>query len=133
MDFNSGAPIYSQISEYIKRRIASGELHPGDKVMAVRELAVEMGVNPNTMQKALAALEHDRLLYTERTSGRFVTSDIELIEKLKLDMLEKETFRYVTTVNELGCSREDARTALDRNFNRLKGEEKESCQQKEYL
>lgn len=114
MDFNNGAPIYSQIAEHIKRNIASGELSPGDKVAAVRELAVEMGVNPNTMQKALAALEQESLLFTERTSGRFVTSDIELISKLKLDMLEKEVERFVQGIRALGCTREEALAALNK-------------------
>jgi len=121
MNFNSGTPIYSQISEFFKRRIASGEIPPGDKVAAVRELAIEMGVNPNTMQKALAALEHENLLFTERTSGRFVTSDVELISKLQLDMLEKETYQFVTAVRELGCSRDDMFAALEKML--IEGEE----------
>lgn len=114
MEFDNGLPIYSQIAEVFKRRIASGELAPGDKVAAVRELAVAMGVNPNTMQKAMAALEQESLLYAERTSGRFVTSDAELISKLKFDMLEQEASRFVLATRALGCSREDTLAALDK-------------------
>lgn len=114
MEFDNGLPIYSQIAELFKRRIASGELAPGDKVSAVRELAIELGVNPNTMQKALAALEQDSLLYTERTSGRFVTADIELISKLKYDMLEQEVSRFAVATKALGCSRDDTLAALDK-------------------
>jgi DNA-binding transcriptional regulator YhcF (GntR family) len=117
MNFNSGVPIYTQISEFFKRRIASGEMPPGDKVAAVRELALDMGVNPNTMQKALASLEQQNLLYTERTSGRFVTTDAELISKLRLDMLEEEARRFVTAVRELKCSKEEMQAALEKMIN----------------
>ena len=114
MEFNGGLPIYSQIVELFKRRIASGELGPGDKVAAVRDLAVDLGVNPNTMQKALAALEQEGLLYTERTSGRYVTNDAGLIARLKTDMLENEAARYAAAAAALGCARADALDALNK-------------------
>ena len=74
--FEDDSPIYIQIVEEIKRQIASGELKGGDKMPAVRELALQAGVNPNTMQKALVELERQGFLYTQRTSGRFVKEDI---------------------------------------------------------
>ncbi|MCL1819855.1 MAG: GntR family transcriptional regulator [Oscillospiraceae bacterium] len=114
MDFDNGIPIYSQITELIKRRIASGELSPGDKVPAVRELAIEMGVNPNTMQKALAALENEGLLHAERTSGRYVTSDTEVIEQLKRGMLNKEVNRFAEGIKALGCTLSDALESLNK-------------------
>lgn len=70
--FNNESPIYLQIVEIIKTQIAQGVLKPGDQVPAVRELAVTAGVNPNTMQKALAELEREGVLYSQRTAGRFV-------------------------------------------------------------
>ena len=73
--FSNEAPIYQQIMEQIKAMIATGVLTSGDKLPSVRELAVEAGVNPNTMQKALSELEREGLLCSKRTSGRFVTDN----------------------------------------------------------
>ena len=66
-------PIYQQLMEQLTEQIVSGQLGAGDKVPPVRELAAEAGVNPNTMQRALADLEREGLMYTNRTSGRYVT------------------------------------------------------------
>lgn len=74
--FADDSPIYLQIVEIIKKQIASGELKGGDKLPAVRELALSAGVNPNTMQKALAELERQGFLYTQRTAGRFVSESV---------------------------------------------------------
>ena len=72
-----------QIVELIKLDIISGKIKKGDKLLSVREYALLYKVNPNTMQKALAELESMKLIYTERTNGKYVTKDNKLIEKLK--------------------------------------------------
>lgn len=79
-------PIYVQIMNSVKGAIAAGELAPSQRVPSVRDLARDFEVNPNTMQRALNELEREGLLMAERTSGRFVTSDKELINKLKTEM-----------------------------------------------
>ena len=68
--FNGGAPIYTQIVDAVKLAIVSGELPPGARLQGVRELALEAGVNPNTMQRALSELEREGLVYSVRTAGR---------------------------------------------------------------
>ena len=82
-NFNDGSPIYLQLVAVIKGKIASGEYAPGDRLPPVRDLALEAGVNPNTVQRAYAELERDGLVNAERTSGRFVTADAEKIEQLR--------------------------------------------------
>ena len=79
-NLNPEYPIYTQIMEHITSDIISGTYAPGSKLPSVRELAQTAGVNPNTMQKALSELEHTGLLYSQRTSGRFVTEDLAMIE-----------------------------------------------------
>lgn len=96
--FEDDSPIYLQIVEYIKMKIASGELNGGDKLPAVRELALQAGVNPNTMQKALAELERQGFLYTQRTAGRFVNEDIS---QKKLREKKAESFMKEFTENML--------------------------------
>ncbi len=75
VEFKASEPIYIQIMEEIKRQIVSGERGPGDKVEPVRDLARTLGVNPNTVQRAFSELEREGLMYTERTSGRYITAD----------------------------------------------------------
>ena len=76
-------PIYLQLVETLQSRIVSGAYPPGAKIDSVRDLAAEAAVNPNTMQRALAELEQSGLLRAERTAGRFVTEDKELIAAVR--------------------------------------------------
>ena len=80
--FDNERPIYIQLVEIIRIEIVSGKFKKGQRMPSVRELALIMKVNPNTMQKALAELENEQLIYTERTNGKYVTEDEELIEKI---------------------------------------------------
>ena len=106
--FNNESPIYLQIVEIIKTQIAQGVLKPGDQVPAVRELAVTAGVNPNTMQRALSALDQDGLTITNRTSGRCVTEDVTKIEECRKDIGHKIVKQYIRDLEELGYNKEDA-------------------------
>lgn len=80
--FDDNLPIYLQIIRILKSDLARGKYQPGEKLPAVRELAMAAGVNPNTMQKALSELERDGLVKSQRTSGRFVTEDKEKIMEI---------------------------------------------------
>ena len=81
--FENGIPIYLQILRKMRTEIASGAYPPGGKLPPVRELALEAGVNPNTMQRAFAELERDGLVFSQRTSGRFVTEDEEALRQIR--------------------------------------------------
>lgn len=110
--FNSTTPIYIQIIEHIRLSIAVGEFKAGEKLMSVRELAAEAEVNPNTMQKALSELERDGLLYTQRTSGRFITNDTEAIAKLRKQLAEEHIETFLTKMNQLGYSSSESALLL---------------------
>ena len=105
--FVTGAPIYLQIAQRFKQDIACGALGPGEKVVPVRELALLLGVNPNTMQRALAELEREGLLYSERTAGRYVTSDTGLIQSLRQTMARDTADGYVKALWALNYRGED--------------------------
>ncbi len=107
-NFNSNTPIYIQIIEQIKFSIAVGEYRAGDKLLSVRELAAEAEVNPNTMQKALSELERGGLLYTQRTSGRFITSDEKLIEQLRTQLAKEQAENFINKMKLLGYSPDEA-------------------------
>ena len=84
--FTPDRPIYIQLREKLKLSIVSGQCPAGSKLSAVRDLAEEAAVNPNTVQRALTELEREGLVYTQRTNGRFVTEDINMIEKAKNEL-----------------------------------------------
>lgn len=106
MKFDSNLPIYLQIMNEIKRLIVTDVYETSDKIPSVRELAVEFGVNPNTVQRALSELEREGLLNSERTSGRFISEDKALIDKLKLDVIFQKVDQFISEVKLYGCSDE---------------------------
>ena len=105
-DFKSGEPIYQQIMRVLRTQIASGEYPPGCRFPAVRELALEAGVNPNTMQRALAELEREGLLETVRTTGKFVTEDQELISRTRNELAADSIRALIGSLKNLGLTEE---------------------------
>lgn len=103
--FNPNLPIYLQIIEKIKQKIITKNWRAGSRIPSVRELAVYFGVNPNTMQRALADLEEDGLLFTERTAGRFVTDDPEKIERLREETEERYIREFLTQMQDMGFTK----------------------------
>lgn len=104
---NSDRPIYAQILERIQMQIVSGVYQPGTKIPSVRELAADAGVNPNTMQKALAELERSGLVMTQRTSGRVVTEDLNMIKEIRNQLAGEQVKEFVKKMKDLGFDRED--------------------------
>lgn len=103
-ELNADKPIYAQLVDILRRRIVTGFYPAGDKLPPVRELAAEAAVNPNTMQKALAELEADRLVFAQRTSGRFITEDRDMIEELRRSMAMQQLYDLLAGMKELGYS-----------------------------
>lgn len=112
-NFKNGLPIYAQIIDEMTMRIASGEYSSGDKLPSVRELAVEAGVNPNTMQRALAELERSGLVYSERTSGRFVTKDEDVLKGLRAKLAGRYFDELKEKLSKTGMSENDIRKAVE--------------------
>lgn len=102
--FTSDRPIYLQLQEQIKFAIVSGLYESGGKLPAVRDLAQEAAVNPNTVQRALAELERGGLVFSQRTSGRFVTEDSAVIEKLKDEMAKELIDAFLEKMAAIGFS-----------------------------
>lgn len=113
-DFAQGLPIYLQILHDFRHRIASGLWSAGMRVPPVRELAVEFGVNPNTMQRSLAELEREKLVYAERTTGRFITTDDERIRQMQSELADEYTQHYYGQMQAIGYNADDMAAALRR-------------------
>ena len=114
MEFQSNIPIYLQLIDMVKLQIVSGTLKPGEKLKSVRELAMEHGVNPNTMQKALAELEGIGLLYTMRTAGRYVTEDAELIASLREQLAAERIGAFLDELGRFGYRSDEIIHLLER-------------------
>lgn len=106
-DLSSDRPVYLQIVEKIQSDIVAGVYKAGDKLPSVRELAAEAAVNPNTMQKALTELEKTGLVYTNRTSGRYISEDKNLLLQMRKDLASKETASFLKKMKLYRYSEED--------------------------
>lgn len=106
--FDNERPIYIQLMDIIKNEIVSGNIALGEKLPSVRDFAIKLKINPNTVQKSLMELERLNFIYTERTSGKYVTKDKSLIEKerIKLASISKE--KYLEDMKKLGYTKEES-------------------------
>ena len=109
-------PIWLQLSQQLTRRIITGVYPPGSRLPSVRELAAEAGVNPNTMQRALAQLEQDGLAKADRTAGRLVTQDVAALEAARLREAEAVIRDYLEAMAALGYTGEQAVQLLKEEF-----------------
>ena len=100
--FDNNIPIYIQLVEHLKIFIISGEIKTGEKLPSVRDFALKLKVNPNTMQKALIELEELKLIYTERTNGKFVTNDQDLIDDYKKQYADELSNKYFLGMKSIG-------------------------------
>lgn len=113
-NFKNGIPIYAQIIDEMTMRIASHSYSPGEKLQSVRELALDAGVNPNTMQRALTELERRGLVYSERTSGRFVTKEEAVLRELHAELAQKYFEELTEKLRKIGMDDTEIKESVDR-------------------
>ena len=106
-EFNNEKPVYIQIMDEIKARIISGAYQAGQRMPSVRELAEEARVNPNTMQKALSETERQGLIFSMRTSGKYITNDEQKIMELKSNTAKEECEVFINKMLKLGFSKDE--------------------------
>ena len=114
------ALLLQELAEKLTEQIVSGQLAAGEKVPPVRELAAQAGVNPNTMQRALAEMEREGLMFTNRTSGRYVTEDREMIGKVREQIAGERITEFLSGMSQLGFTEQDIVALLEKRS----GEEK---------
>ena len=101
-NFQSDKPIYLQVVEEVKLKILCGELRPGDKLESVREMALRLAVNPNTIQRAFLELERQGFIVTQRAVGRFVSDNQEFIEKIKRQRIQETIQQFMDEMARYG-------------------------------
>ena len=106
-NFRNDQPIYSQLIQRLTEAIVSGVYAPGEKLPSVRELALEAGVNPNTVQRSLTELEREGLVFSQRTAGRFVTENENMIVNAKLRIADERVSEFLRSMKTLGCGRQE--------------------------
>lgn len=112
MQVDDTRPIWIQLVDAFRHRIVSGQWAPGSKIPSVRELASGAGVNPNTVQRALAELDRTGLTSAERTAGRFVTADAAALDAVRRELATGATDAYVVALTGLGMSLDGATRLL---------------------
>lgn len=105
--------IYRQIIEYFYYEIGSGRIKSGDRIDSIRNLALQFKVNPNTVQKALNELERESLVVTDRTNGKFVTSDENRIRELRKTLSHEVTRGFVVRMKDLGIEVTDVTSYIN--------------------
>lgn len=106
-DLNNNCPIYMQVLDIIRLKIITGEYKPGDKLPSIRDLAVESSVNPNTIQKAIFILEQSGLIIPQRTVGKFITEDTNMINKAKNEIANKTIIEFIKKFEVLGITKDE--------------------------
>lgn len=116
MQFDPASPIWVQLVAEFSRRIVVGEWAAQARVPGVRELAADLGVNPNTVQRALSELERAGLARSERTAGRFVTSDEDRIDELRAELAREAADDFVRRARGFGMRHTQARRLLEERW-----------------
>lgn len=112
-EFDAGRPIYLQLCELLIQAIVSGAFSPGQRLAGVRELALQYGVNPNTAQRTMAELERQGLVYSERTAGRFVTTDEALIASVRKAAALEQASAFLKKMENLGITPKEIQALLE--------------------
>lgn len=110
--FSGDRPVYLQVAERIQKSVLSGVYPPGGQIPSVRQLAMEAAVNPNTVQHAFAELEHQGIILSRGTQGRFVTEDTQIIELCRCQMAQQYVRAFLRDVEQLGISADQALTMI---------------------
>lgn len=113
-EFNDKTPIYLQLVDIFKMSIANGTWPIGGRVDTVRDLAIRYQVNPNTVQRSLAELERENLVFSERTSGRYITNDEGVVREIRAKLAARKISDYAEQMSLLGFGSEEILTMTER-------------------
>ena len=116
--FESTKPIYLQIMDLIKKEIAIGKLPPGSQMTSVRELAMQYQVNPNTVQRALSELEREGLVKSDRTVGRFINDQDDMVMMLRKQMIDEVIGDFIKKAVELNIKENQICSLIERYLSR---------------
>lgn len=114
--YEASKPIYMQIAEQIYQSIVRRDIKPGDKLPSVREMAIQSGVNPNTIQRTYSEMERVGVVETKRGQGTFVVDQEHMVTQLKQQMQYEMITNFVNSMRELGLSKQEMIEGLEQYF-----------------
>ena len=120
-NITAGRPVYVQLVEQLELALVAGEFPPGSRIPPVRELAADAGVNPNTMQRALADLEREGLMHSNRTSGRYVTEDRSMIAQIREQIADERISEFLAGMSQLGFTEQEILSLLEKRHGKRRG------------
>lgn len=123
IEFDNNLPIYMQIMSYLKGQIINGSLKPGERIPSVRELATDLQINPNTVQRTFSELEREGIVITKRGLGRYVTSEESVIMNIKHEMAGELINQFISGMKELGFENNDISNIVDKVLQSREGRE----------
>lgn len=112
IDYQVRIPIYEQIVAEIERLVALNILSPGEQIPAIRELALTLGVNPNTIKKAYDTLEFRGVIISKSTKGTFITDDVAKVKDGKIESIIDEIKEKIQELENIGMSKEEIKKRL---------------------
>ncbi len=116
MQFNTRAPVYLQVVDYFKKKMALGELRAGDEMPSRRELANDLKINPNTVQKAFKEMEDQQLITTERNRPSRVTTDDVILKHIRSEIVDDAVAIFVEAIQELDVSVDELVEKIKRQY-----------------
>lgn len=116
MELDRRSPVYEQIVNHFKEKIASGDYSPGSDVPSRRELANQFKINPNTAQRAYKEMEENGLIYTEGNSPSKITEDVETIKNLRLELIHSAVDHFVSVTQPLGLNLQEVIQLLQEKY-----------------
>lgn len=120
LEFDDKMPIYLQIMDHIKMDIVTGKLTVNDKLPSVREMAMKLKVNPNTLQRAYQELERLGIVYTQRGMGTFVGERVNMVDDLKLEMAKEVMDSFILRMKRLGFTEQEIIESISKNIIEVK-------------
>lgn len=118
MEFSTSTPIYLQVVEEIRRLLMTGELKPGEKLWSAREMALRYQINPNTAARVYKELEQQKLCYTKRGLGTYLTEESGIAERLRQEKAGQLVSSFIAEFKSLGYTPEEMHRLLDAGFQR---------------
>lgn len=116
VDFDERYPIYQQIINHFARALVRRELSPGSRIPSIRELAMALKVNTNTIQRAYQEMERDELIYSQRGTGYFVMENEQIVDRMKQKMVKESVSRFLEEMRALGFRDTDIVSELERQI-----------------
>ncbi|MBG0918559.1 GntR family transcriptional regulator [Exiguobacterium sp. SRB7LM] len=116
MQFNTRTPVYLQVVDYFKKKMALGKLKAGDEMPSRRELANDLKINPNTVQKAFKEMEDQQLITTERNRPSRVTTDGTVLAQIRSEIVDDAVAVFVEAIQELDVSVDELVDKIKRQY-----------------